>query len=103
MGIANRIDTEILGVALQEALITERITNSEYNEAAEVVRFLDELGDHRNSIAVAIVPGLDGYDIELFQAVEKALNAALAQFGHQRSVSTMSGLYALHTYRKGRE
>jgi len=94
---------DLLSIAVSEALATDRLTNSEYAEAAEAVTFLDELGDRRNSVTVMIVPGLDGYDIELFQAVEKALNAALAQFGHLRSVATMSGLYARFTYRTCRE
>ena len=51
-------------------------------------------------IQVAIVPGLDVRDIEIFQAAEKALDAAFAQLGFERSESTKDGKYVHIVYKK---
>jgi len=45
----------------------------------------------RRDIVVTIRPGLDANDIELIQAVEKAMDEALLAFGHTRSKSVKWG------------
>ena len=51
-------------------------------------------------IQVAIVPGLDVRDIEIFQAAEKALDAVFAPLGFERSESTKDGRYVRIVYER---
>lgn len=52
------------------------------------------------SISVTITPGLDVRDLEFFQVAEKALDAAFAPLGFERSESTKDGRYVRIVYER---